>query len=207
MSQIPAEPLTGMPEALGVELGTRLRAARRRAGLTMHHLAELSGVSQSHLSQMENGKVSPSINTLYRLATSLNVTPQELLPAANQSLSVIPAGSVPPTPIADIPGAATARVLVGAPDRLLQLQEVNVEPADSLGAWFRHDGEEFIYMIEGSIELEVRGQTPVELHPGDAAWYDSSLDHKWALIGQKRARLIVASAVAMRDSVRIHSPG
>jgi DNA-binding XRE family transcriptional regulator len=123
-------------EFLGSVLGRSLRAARRRAGLTMDSLAEMSGVSQPHLSQMENGRVSPSISTLYRLANALGVSPQQLLPnMAEDELQVIPSGSVPTTPIVDSPSAALARVLVGSPDKLLQAQEVTVSPGQDLGQW------------------------------------------------------------------------
>jgi transcriptional regulator with XRE-family HTH domain len=186
-------------EFLGSVLGRSLRAARRRAGLTMDALAELSGVSQPHLSQMENGRVSPSISTLYRLANALGVSPQQLLPnMAQDELQVIRAGSVPTTPIVDSPSAALARVLVGSPGKLLQAQEVTVSPGQDLGQWFQHEGEEFIYVATGSILIELLGRSSGELAAGDCAWYPSSLEHRWQLAGDESARLIAVSAVAGR---------
>ena len=46
-----------------------------------------------------------------------------------------------------------------------------------LGEWFNHDGEEFLYLLEGDFELELRGHVPEQLRPGDSAWYDSSASH------------------------------
>jgi transcriptional regulator with XRE-family HTH domain len=184
---------------LGAVLGTALRLARQRAGLTMQRLAELSGVSQPHLSQMENGKVSPSINTLYRLANAMGISAQQLLPEARgTSLEVVRAGSVPATPIVDRPDAATAQVLVGAPDRMLQVQEVQVQPGQDLGEWFRHEGEEYLYVIEGNVRIEVHGNAAEDLTSHDSAWYDSKLEHRWTLLGEQPARLLVVSAVASR---------
>jgi quercetin dioxygenase-like cupin family protein/DNA-binding XRE family transcriptional regulator len=200
MSQKPAE------EHLGTVIGRSLRAARRRAGLTMDALAELTGVSQPHLSQMENGRTSPSISTLYRLANALGVTAQELLPdLARDDLQVIKAGSVPTTPIVDSPAAAMARVLVGAPDKLLQVQDVSVAPGQDLGQWFSHEGEEFLYLVRGSIRVELIGRSAGVLTAGDAAWYDSSIEHRWQLAGDEPAQLIAVSAVASRKMP--HSAG
>ena len=186
-------------ENLGSILGRSLRAARRRAGLTMDTLAEMSGVSQPHLSQMENGRVSPSISTLYRLANALGVSPQQLLPSmAGDELQVIRAGSTPATPILDSPTAAAARVLVGSPDKLLQVQEVAVAPGQDLGQWFKHEGEEFVYVTAGSILVELLGGSSGELAAGDSAWYDATVEHRWQLAGDQPAQLIAVSAVAGR---------
>jgi transcriptional regulator with XRE-family HTH domain len=186
-------------ENLGSILGRSLRAARRRAGLTMDTLAEMSGVSQPHLSQMENGRVSPSISTLYRLANALGISPQQLLPSmAGDELQVIRAGSTPATPILDSPTAAAARVLVGSPDKLLQVQEVAVAPGQDLGQWFKHEGEEFVYVTAGSILVELLGGSSGELAAGDSAWYDATVEHRWQLAGDQPAQLIAVSAVAGR---------
>jgi transcriptional regulator with XRE-family HTH domain len=186
-------------ENIGPILGRSLRAARRRAGLTMDALAEMSGVSQPHLSQMENGRVSPSISTLYRLANALGVSPQQLLPSmAEDELQVIRAGSTPATPILDSPSAAMARVLVGSPDKLLQVQEVTVSPGQDLGQWFKHEGEEFVYVTAGTILIELAGGSSEKLAAGDSAWYNATIEHRWQLSGEEPAQLIAVSAVASR---------
>jgi len=59
--------------------GNRLREARFRAGLSQSELEELSGIPKARLSRYENGHVEPSIQTLSRLAKSLNVSEAALL--------------------------------------------------------------------------------------------------------------------------------
>jgi transcriptional regulator with XRE-family HTH domain len=63
----------------GGHLGGRLRAARVRAGLSQSELEELSGIPKARLSRYENGHVEPSIQTLGRLASALNVSEASLL--------------------------------------------------------------------------------------------------------------------------------
>ncbi|NED64690.1 helix-turn-helix transcriptional regulator, partial [Streptomyces sp. SID10244] len=54
-------------------LGTTIREVRKTRGLTMVQLAELAGVSQGLISQVENGRADPSLETLRRIAEALGI--------------------------------------------------------------------------------------------------------------------------------------
>ncbi len=59
---------------------TRIREARKRAGLTQEELAARAGLTQSHLSRLELGKYVPTLATLERLARALRIPLPDLLP-------------------------------------------------------------------------------------------------------------------------------
>lgn len=59
-------------------LGLRIRELRRKSGFTQEHFAELIGVAPRHVSRIENGVNSPSVETLGRIAECLNVEVKEL---------------------------------------------------------------------------------------------------------------------------------
>lgn len=61
------------------DLGSNLRDARKRLGLTQEEVAERSGVHPTEVSRIEAGKRDPRISTLLRLARALEVRPGELL--------------------------------------------------------------------------------------------------------------------------------
>jgi len=61
------------------DLGTNLREARKRAGLTQEEVAGRSGVHPTEVSRIEGGKRDPKVSTLIRLAHALGVPPGELL--------------------------------------------------------------------------------------------------------------------------------
>lgn len=63
----------------GKHFGNRLREARLKAGLSQSELEELSGIPKARLSRYENGHVEPSIQTLARLSSALNVSEASLL--------------------------------------------------------------------------------------------------------------------------------
>lgn len=59
-------------------LGQRIRALRRRAGLTQEGLAERSGLNPKYVSGIERGRENPTLDTLIRLARELNARPVEM---------------------------------------------------------------------------------------------------------------------------------
>lgn len=161
-------------------------------------MAERAGVSQPYISQLENGKASPSINTLYRVANALGVTPQDLLPDGDDTTVVVRAGTGSARPIEDRPESALARLLVGSPDTVLQIQEVTAEPDQDLGGYFDHDGEEFVHVLDGAISVTLHGRPSIDLGPGDAVWYRATTPHRWIRTGDGTARLLVVSAAVSR---------
>lgn len=88
------DPVSGA-ESVG-QLGSRLRLARQKAGLSLRELARQLGVSASFVSQLENGKSQPSVATLYSLAQLLDVSIDELFaPDAAQVALDAAAGAEP----------------------------------------------------------------------------------------------------------------
>ena len=61
------------------DLGSNLRAARKRLGLTQEEVAERSGVHSTEVSRIEAGKRDPQVSTLRKLAAAVEVSPGELL--------------------------------------------------------------------------------------------------------------------------------
>ncbi len=62
-----------------VRLGRRIRFIREKRGLSQTHLADMAQIGRAHLSQIENGAVTARIDTLYAIATALEMHVSELL--------------------------------------------------------------------------------------------------------------------------------
>ncbi|WP_082038843.1 helix-turn-helix domain-containing protein [Vibrio rotiferianus] len=56
-----------------IVVGKKIKEIRKKKSLTIEDLSEKSGVSVGHISRLENGKKSPTISTLEKLATALDV--------------------------------------------------------------------------------------------------------------------------------------
>ena len=69
------------------EIGNRLLAIRKRAGLTQAEVAELAGLADRTYADIERGTVNMRIETVLRICSALRITPDEILTRENPSLS------------------------------------------------------------------------------------------------------------------------
>lgn len=92
------------------ELGTRLRSERERQSIGVRELSRRLGVSASMISQIERGRVMPSVNTLYSITSALGISLDDLFgerPDGVRSLAAVaaggPAGEPSAEPLAELP--------------------------------------------------------------------------------------------------------
>ena len=183
---------------MAVGVGTAIRAARERAGLSMRSLAAQCGVSQPFLSQVEKGTASPSLATLYRLASALDVAPADLLPPlpVNGDVRLVRATAGQRLAVHDGPGAAVGRLLQGDPARMLEVYHYDVRRDDDLDAWFASESEMLVYLERGRLDVELEGLGTWHLGAGDALFHPGAVRHRWSVTSAAaRILLVVARTV------------
>ncbi|MDV6265903.1 helix-turn-helix domain-containing protein [Rhodococcus globerulus] len=186
---------------LAVAIGAAVRTRREAAGLSMRALASSAGISQPFLSHLERGLSMPSMVTIYRLATVLNVAPGELMPSPLGSpsrVAIVRAGSGSPVPVSSRPDAAIGHALLFDRNTSLEVTEYRLEPEVHISEWFQSSGLAAVYLISGSLEVEVEGEGSWQLEAGDFIRHDADLRHRWLLVDKKPAHalLILNHAVA-----------
>lgn len=156
-------------------VGAAIRERRLAGGLTLVGLAERAGLSQPFLSQVENGRAAPSMDSLHRIASALGTTPQALFGTPGRSDTVVVTAGDPDVPVIDSPGESLRRLLLPgeAPFHVIELRGL---PVDYFDAW-RHDGFEALYVLAGPVEVEVDG-IPTVLGTGDFVSYPAHLPHR-----------------------------
>ncbi|WP_322050370.1 helix-turn-helix domain-containing protein [Paraburkholderia bannensis] len=173
--------LTQSAASSTADLGRRVRAARLAQDLTIEHASRVCGVSRSTLSKIENGLMSPTFDVLQKIVAGLKIDLGELF------------GS---TPKLDSGGRrALTRRGAGKPHAyrgyamellatelahkamLPFLVRITAHSADAFDDWGRHEGEEFIYVISGSVCLYTELYTPTHLEAGDSLYFDSRTGH------------------------------
>lgn len=204
MATPPPPPSPKRPaRAVGVDasalVGTAIRARRESAGLSMRALATRSGVSQPFLSQIENGQASPSMVTLYRLAEALGCQPGELLPQApSTSVLVVRAGEGQLLPVGEVVNPAIGRMISKGDGRMMEVVEYRITPGQYLDEWFQHDGENVVYLVSGRVTVELDGVGRWELAPGDCVYHPGEVRHRWLLVGEAPAHVLLVVARAPR---------
>jgi transcriptional regulator with XRE-family HTH domain len=179
-------------ERLNRLIGATVRRLREKAGMSTRALAKAAGMSQPFLSQIERGVSSPSMSTAYRLAAALGVVPGDLLPAQPPTeVTVVRAGDGRYLPVADRPGAALGRILVSRSERRLEVIEYRIEPGQYLEEWFETEGEMTLFVIAGTIDVELAGQGTWRLADRDLIYHPAAVRHRWLLVDDRPVQVLL----------------
>jgi len=179
--------------AAGPEIGIRLRQLRRAAGMRLRDVAGGAGCSESMLSKIETGQVSPSINMLHRITRMLGVNIATLFTPPDRSSPFVQRSGRRPTLMATAlrkgNGIALESLTPYEIHGHLQGQLHIVEAGGASDGVISHEGEETGYVVEGRLDLTVDGQT-VRLGPGDSFFFDSRRPHGYSNPGPEVARVV-----------------
>ncbi|MBY6092638.1 helix-turn-helix domain-containing protein [Maritimibacter alkaliphilus] len=170
-----------------LQLGPRIRRLRKTRQLTLAQLAEVSGVSIATISKIENGTLSPTLDKLLRIAEGLDQTVGQLLgedrPPANETLpnSRLQVARAQDGVKIDTPNYAynylCSEISV---KRLVPIRaRVKAHSIEDFGELERHGGEEFIFVLEGAIEVHTEFYAPISLAKGEGVFLDSSMGHAY----------------------------
>jgi transcriptional regulator with XRE-family HTH domain len=187
-------PLTDDERALET-LCARLRQLRAEHGWTLGDLATRTGLSQAHLSRVESGERQPSLAALFTLARAFAVPVSALLDLApvTDGPVILRAGSVPAK---QINGLLYTPLSVGGGQLRFQAAHVRVPQHRQGAECYQHEGEEWLYVLSGTLQLLLGDQSFV-LEAGDVAHFDSSVSHRLAAHDMSFAEaLLVTSAGA-----------
>jgi transcriptional regulator with XRE-family HTH domain len=183
------------------DLGPRLRAIRIARGVGLRELARRLDLSPSSISQIETGKIRPSVRTLYALASEFGVTVDEILfdeppaqdtgaaPAVEPRLLVQRADDRPAIQLNS--GVRWERLMFWG-DEDVEFLEAIYEPGGASSpddALVRHNGHEFGHVLSGTLRVIV-GFDEYVLGPGDTNTFPSSTPHRLANDGPETVRAI-----------------
>ena len=169
------------------DLGARLRHLRRLRGVSLADVAEGTGISPSFLSMVEKGKSDITISRLMRLVHWFGVSVSDLVQEPNSSpVQIVRADGRRSLRLAD----EKISIQMLTPDGHHAMMPV-INVYDEGGGMVdptRHDGEEFVHVIEGCVELTVGSAEPIVLEAGDSAYYRSDVPHSFRNAGIGVAR-------------------
>ncbi|MBE5074910.1 helix-turn-helix transcriptional regulator [Erythrobacteraceae bacterium E2-1 Yellow Sea] len=180
-------------ESVRNAVGAQVRYLRTQLGVSSRKLAGLSGMSVSALSKIENGRISPSLHALSSLAKALNVPIATLFSELDKSRDCyfVPAGQGMRMERRGTREGHQYDLLGSYHDGLLSFEPflITLEEGAGLYTSFRHDGVEFIYMLEGAM-IYRHGSKDYDLNMGDSLTFDSASSHGPAMLIQTPCRYI-----------------
>ncbi|MFN3817639.1 helix-turn-helix domain-containing protein [Blastomonas sp.] len=169
-------------------LGTVMRDIRSRNGWTLKQMSAKSGIPVSTLSKVEHDRLTLSYDKLQQLSQRLNIRMSDLFAESQED----------PAP------RVTGRRSIGTIDKAVRvttdnydyhylctdlrqkrmipiITRIRARSASEFGDLVRHHGEEFIYVIEGEVEIHTEFYDPVALTAGQGIYLDSSMGHAYVV--------------------------
>jgi transcriptional regulator with XRE-family HTH domain len=175
--------------------GARVRRLRTQQGLTLQEVSDRSGLAASTVSKVEQGKLSPTYENLLRLAEGLRADLGALfgdaptMPALAGRRSVTRAGQGARLETAQYNYELLAAEL--SHKKLVPLRTIlRARSLTEFPDYVRHDGEEFLYVLSGTVELLTEGYAPLRLAPGDSCYFDSVMGHACLSVGETEATIL-----------------
>lgn len=175
------------------DLGRRLAQVRKQHGLSQRELARRTGATNASISQIESGKVSPSVGVLKRLLDGIPMALSEFFALEEEKRSKI---FFKADELLEIGKGGVSYLQVGQDmvGRKLQMTSETYQPgADSGKVAFVHEGEEVGLVIEGELEVMVDDQSRV-LRAGDAYYFESTRPHRFRNTGKVICRVVAVNS-------------
>ena len=175
-------------------VGAKLRELRQRKRMGLAELGRHTGLSPSLLSKIERGKMYPTLPTLLRIALVFSVDLGYFFTVGGSDVALMRREGrlrFPDRPDETHTSYRFESLDYGATERKLSayLAEFESKPMDDVRL-HRHDGDEFLFVVSGTLGLYVEDRELV-LEAEDSAYFRASRPHGYRRIGRKRCRAVV----------------
>jgi transcriptional regulator with XRE-family HTH domain len=178
-------------------IGERIKRLRLKKSMGLVELGKHTGLSASFLSQLETGRVVPTLRNLARIAMVFSKDlsfffdsePQSIfrIHRRNERVRMPQTGVEPPTYFFE-------SLAYMVPDRYMDPYFAEFVPLTKEMApkAHMHEGFEFLYVLDGELELH-HGDQACTLQPGDAVYFDASTAHSYNCAGKKPVGAIIVT--------------
>jgi DNA-binding transcriptional MerR regulator/quercetin dioxygenase-like cupin family protein len=159
----------------GPRLHSQLLQLRHKAKLTLSAVAKKAGISISFLSAIERGEANPSIATLQKLSVIYGTNVRSFFGEKQKPLRLVRPQQR--SLLDPQPGLRIERLSAG--NTQMDPEIFRVAPGVSSGGSYHHEGEEFIYMLKGKLEIWLDEIERYVLEAGDCLYFESTHAHRW----------------------------
>jgi len=177
-----------------LQLGKRLRQIRQNQNLTLEEASQKTGLARSTLSKIENEQISPTFTAVQKLANGLGVDipqlfakPKSSMASGRRVLTRAGEGTAHPTSTYEHELLSTDL----ARKKMIPFKtRVRARDFDDFSDWVRHEGEEFLLVLEGEVALYTEFYEPIALLPGDSMYYDANMGHGLVSLSEEDALVL-----------------
>jgi len=178
-----------------VKVGERVKAVREKRGLSLQDIQQRTGIEVSLLEEIENGAVAPPLGTVIKLAKALDMKMGYFISGdEDRPYTIVRRNDRKVVSRYDSKkgkhyGYQYESLAPSKTNRHMEPFLVTLEPVDTEEERSSHDGQEFIYVLEGTMEVRLGNEVHV-LEPEDAIYYDSTVPHLVKCRGNKKTKIL-----------------
>ncbi|HWQ23921.1 MAG TPA: XRE family transcriptional regulator [Gaiellaceae bacterium] len=181
-----------LEQAAAGDVGRRLREFRTERGLSLAEVAKATGISTSFLSLVETGQSDITFGRLSRLINFYGLEFGDLALASRRNPVVLRAGEE--THAVSLGEGIDVFFLACKPHAPITPVIAIYEPGGETSEPIQVAGDEFVYVLEGTLELTIQGERPIVLRAGDSAYVSSksARAHTYRNAARRRTRALFA---------------
>jgi len=169
-----------------VPVGKKIKQARTKKKITLNNLANDTGFSVDFIKKIEAGKAIPPVGALLQIARALEIDSALFLKDQDARMSNRIKAYTKRTD-----NYAYTTLTPGAENKHLKAFKVSVEAGkEHTGVGYQHEGEEFVYVLTGKIEIIV-GDHVNRLKKGDSLHFNSGIRHQMKNVADETTELLV----------------
>lgn len=167
-------------------IGKRIKSVRTKKKITLDQLANETGYSTDYLKGVESGKEMPPVGTLLQISRALQIDSGDLLRDQQEAIEQRADAFAKRTQ-----NYAYTTLTPGAEHKHLKAFRIHIKARQAhKGVGYQHEGEEFLYVLKGSIEVIV-GEHVNRLAQGQSLHFNSGIQHHMRNTGDEDAELVV----------------
>ncbi|MFY2506904.1 helix-turn-helix domain-containing protein [Vibrio pectenicida] len=181
-----------------LKLGEKIKDIRSKLGITLEEASQRTGLARSTLSKIENEQISPTFQAMQKLALGLQIDMPQLfeplrkkVATARRDITKTKQGKPHPTPTYEHELLATQ---LSNKKMIPFKSRIHARNFEEYGDWVRHDGEEFLLILSGSVLFYSEFYEPVELGEGDSVYYDATMGHMLISTSDEDANILWVTA-------------
>jgi transcriptional regulator with XRE-family HTH domain len=177
-----------------IELGKRIREERLRQSKTLKDVEGRSGVSATHISQIERGITWPTVNALHKVASALEKNTSFFLEEVELPEICISKGK-DPILLSESPRVSMRPLTNGIPGGKIHFYMLTAEPDEGAGKYVPghiHEGDECGWVLSGRLKVKV-GDEVFDLEEGDAIHFNGSKPHGIKNVGDEVSESVWAA--------------
>lgn len=183
-----------MSELNLVRIGNLIKTRRIGMGLSIRELSSRSGVAAGTISQIETGKTSPNLVSIYSLCETLNFPISALFLEDNSDKIKLVKNNERVSFVRNTSRSeAIVESLITKGDTEMWGGVVDMPPHTDSGDFYYHEGEEFVFILEGQITFMLENTPPYDLNVGDTLYYPNEIGHRWENNSDAPAKFLIVS--------------